>query len=109
MRPLRFLAREPMAMVVLIVAALLGLILVSSSRQIGHGVGHRDTQLSFVVSDADSGQPIDGATISLRDPDSDSNPILPYMAELKSDRHGKVSMPLSLQFVNKFNPVSGEL
>src|SRR3954470_10106107 len=33
------------------------------------GVGHTNVQISFVVLDADTGQPVEGATIHLRHPD----------------------------------------
>lgn len=53
------------------------------------GIGHTTIPLVFVVRDADSGELIEGATIHLQDRDYDSNPIPPYVLNLKTGRDGQ--------------------
>jgi hypothetical protein len=95
---------------VALVAVLLGFILtVDSPGTIALGVGHRDTQLVFIVSDADFGHPIEGVSVRLRDPDLPEAREPPFTIDLKTGPDGRASIRLNLQFVTSTDTTGGKL
>jgi hypothetical protein len=66
--------------------------------QTSHGVGHVDIPLDFFVTDADSGQPLQGASIRLHNFDNQSNPIPPYWFELETGLDGHAATVVNLTF-----------
>jgi hypothetical protein len=87
------------------------------------GVGHTNVQISFVVVDADTGQPVGGAAIHLRDPDLADIPAIPVRdpdltrcpgrppvnIDLDTAADGSASVWLGLQFVDSWETGSGRL
>jgi hypothetical protein len=65
---------------------------------ITQAVGHARVQLHFHVCDAESGLPIDGATIWLVDSDWVDNTTEPHLIVLKTGRDGSASKALELGF-----------
>jgi hypothetical protein len=73
-------------------AGLLGLIRVFDWDPVrSYGIGHTTIPLVFVVRDAESGDLIERATIRLQDRDYDSNPVPPYVLNLKTRRDGQAT------------------
>jgi hypothetical protein len=73
------------------------------------GIGHVSIPLVFVVSGVDSGQPIEGAVIHLKDFDNQSHPIPPYFLELKTGRDGRATILVDLPFYESRGIPSGRL
>jgi hypothetical protein len=73
------------------------------------GVGFVSVTVAFLVVDADSGQPIEGATVHLADREYDNNPIPPHVLDLKTGRDGKASVQLDLMFYQSRGIPSGRL
>jgi hypothetical protein len=73
------------------------------------GVGHTSVPLVFVVSDIESGRPIDGATIKLSDHDYQSNQVPPYVLQLKTGKDGQASTQVDLMFYESRGIPSGQL
>lgn len=59
---------------------------------VSHGVGHVRIPLVFLVSDGDTGRPIEGARVLLRDRDRDSNPVHPYVLDLRTGPDGRATV-----------------
>jgi hypothetical protein len=84
-------------------AVLLSLIigLASPPVTVGLGVGHTKVRISFVVLDADTGEPVEGASIQLRDADYADDPDLqPYNLDFETGTDGSASVLLNLQFTS---------
>ena len=79
--------------------------------RIEEGKSWQPTQLTFVVSDADSGQPIEGALVELRDPECRERRFFdpPQTIELKTGLDGRASIELNLERDYEFDHVSGEI
>jgi hypothetical protein len=97
---------------VALVATLLwfGRDLVFPSR-IDEGRSWQPTQLTFVVSDADSGHPIEGALVELRDPDRRERRFFdpPQTIELTTGPDGRASIELNIEREYEFDHVSREI
>jgi hypothetical protein len=79
--------------------------------RIYQGASWQPTQLTFVVSDADSGQPIEGALVELHDPDPRERRFIdpPQTIELKTGPDGRASIELNLERQYEFDHVSQEV
>ena len=76
---------------------------------VSQGVGHVRIPIVFAVLESGSGQSIEGATISLRDRDYDSNPIPPYVLDLKTGPDGRATVLDDWMFYVSTGVPSGKL
>src|SRR3954471_24370853 len=105
----RFSLRRMIAVVVF-VALLLALILRwDTDTGASLGVGHVRIPIVFAVLESGSGHSIEGATISLRDRDYDSNPTPPYVLDLKTGPDGRATVFDSWMFSVSTGVPSGAL
>lgn len=64
------------------------------------GIGHTSVPLHFVVRDANTGEPIEAASIRLEDPDLAAEvPRTPYALDLKTGRDGQAAFVLEADVV----------
>lgn len=95
--------KQPFAARVLGGSVLLWLIigLALPSIHVEMAVGHTNVRIFFVVLDADTGHPLEGASIHQRDADfADSPGLQPYNLDLETGTDGSASVLLSLQFTS---------
>jgi len=83
-------------MIVILVAALGMFFLRYRPRSISLGVGSKNVTIDFVVTNADSGQPIEGASIHLWTPDFLESTGLPYTVDLTTGSDGKAKFSVEL-------------
>src|SRR4051794_5749504 len=105
----RFTVRRMMIAVAVVACGVWTLLRWDSDNGIALGVGHVRIPIVFLVSDSDSGRPIEGAMILLRDRDYDSNPVPPYVLDLKTGPDGRATVLNDWQFAASEGVPSGRL
>ena len=93
--------------VVAVAALLVFLIPRSRTHSIGLGVGNKVVTMVFVVTDADSGKPIDGASIHLRTLDLLEIAQPPYTVDMSTRTDGRASFSVDLITYIHHDPMRG--